>query len=503
VTVKDLKNELPERRILILEEMLMMLREPERRENFERLVPSAEEMKIFVDYLKLYKGDIIKHSQRSEVNRELVWKKFNKINEHVYLGDVQRWNSWRGKIDITGEEKAGFKYNSEEDNLWGHEYLYMPTVDLSFRDLTQVGRGDFPEIDLDKSNLSGAILDECNLKGSYLEHSILAFTSLKGVLLDHSHLRGSRIIISDFGGGGNPRKTIYGIELEGLAHFEDADFEDTLVIGTDLRYGRFDESKFISATMPYMDFRNGSFFHCDFTDAYMPDVCLQGADLRHSTLVRTNLARANISGAKVFGAGVARVNLEGTIQKDLIVTPDGEPVITADDLYMAQDISNFLENKVIGRSIETWKDKAVTIFGSFHPDEQKSQLLKIKDKLREKNYLPIVYDFTRPANQPNIKETSTTLARLSKFIIIDLTSSGKETKKELEGVASGVPSVVVVPILRKGEAVPSNFNRLKESHKLRILDPVEYRDSNELFNVLDIKVIGAAEVRLKELRSKY
>ncbi len=70
--------------------------------------------------------------------------------------------------------------------------------------------------------------------------------------------------------------------------------------------------------------------------------------------------------------------------------------------------------------IDTISKKIVLILGSFSP-EQKIFLEALKEALRGRNYLPVLFDFERPSSQ-DYTETVSTLAHLSRFIIADLTA---------------------------------------------------------------------------------
>jgi hypothetical protein len=52
--------------------------------------------------------------------------------------------------------------------------------------------------------------------------------------------------------------------------------------------------------------------------------------------------------------------------------------------------------------------------------ERKAVLDAVREELRRRDYVPILFDFEKPANQ-NVTGTVLTLARLARFIIADLT----------------------------------------------------------------------------------
>src|SRR5262249_34954936 len=99
--------------------------------------------------------------------------------------------------------------------------------------------------------------------------------------------------------------------------------------------------------------------------------------------------------------------------------PDTEPVVTVDNLEVAQFIYMLLNHRKIRDIITTIGEKAVLILGRFTP-ERKEVLDAIAEKLRELKYLPIIFDFERIPGR-DYTETVKILAGLSKFVIADIT----------------------------------------------------------------------------------
>jgi hypothetical protein len=80
------------------------------------------------------------------------------------------------------------------------------------------------------------------------------------------------------------------------------------------------------------------------------------------------------------------------------------------------------------------------ILGRFTP-ERKVVLNALRDELRKRNYLPVVFDFEKPASQTT-DETITLLARMARFVIADI-SDAKRVLQELRGIVPNLPSVAV------------------------------------------------------------
>jgi len=63
----------------------------------------------------------------------------------------------------------------------------------------------------------------------------------------------------------------------------------------------------------------------------------------------------------------------------------------------------------------------VLILGRFAP-ERKAILDAIRDALRTRDYLPVLFDFEKPSSR-DITETVSTLAHMARFVIADITDA--------------------------------------------------------------------------------
>ena len=136
------------------------------------------------------------------------------------------------------------------------------------------------------------------------------------------------------------------------------------------------------------------------------------------------------------------VTLTGSSQKGLVITPPGEAAITVDSLKVAQFIYLLLENPEIRDVIDTITSKVVLILGRFTL-ARKPVLDALRDKLREKGYSPVLFDFEKPATR-SYRETVSTLAHMARFVVADLTDA-KVVLQELERIVPALPSVPIQP----------------------------------------------------------
>lgn len=79
-----------------------------------------------------------------------------------------------------------------------------------------------------------------------------------------------------------------------------------------------------------------------------------------------------------------------------------------------------MNNPEIRDVLDTVTRKVVLLLGRFKP-ERKAVLDALKVELRSRNLVPVIFDFDQ-AEARDITETITLLARISRFVIADLTA---------------------------------------------------------------------------------
>lgn len=238
----------------------------------------------------------------------------------------------------------------------------------------------------------------------------------------------------------------------------------------------------------------------------MKDADLTRANLSHARLFGTGLVGARLAGAGLTGArihGISAWDLEideSTIQRDLVLTPwraaDGAPTITVDSLEVAQFVYLLLNNARIRHVIDTITSKVVLLLGRFS-DDRKLVLDALRDELRKRDYLPILLDSDAPSHR-TIHETISTLAHMSRFIIVDITDP-RSVPQELTAIVPHMPSVPVLPLLQ-GSASPwgmwehfAHYPWVLPIHRYTALDDLQAEITDSL--------ILPAERKVADLRS--
>ena len=93
------------------------------------------------------------------------------------------------------------------------------------------------------------------------------------------------------------------------------------------------------------------------------------------------------------------------------------------------------------------------ILGRFTP-ERKIVLEEVKAWLHAHDYVPVIFDFDRPASR-DFTETVVTLAHMARFIVADLTDPAS-IPKELEAIVPRL-AVPVQPVIQRQAVVYSMF----------------------------------------------
>jgi len=273
-------------------------------------------------------------------------------------------------------------------------------------------------------------------------------------------------------------------------------------------------AKLMKTALPCANLRYANLQWADLSDARMNQAILSPADLDQADLsradlsganlrwanltnvrfVKTNLSQADLTLCQVFGISVWNPVLTGAIQTNLRITTDDEPEITVDDLEVAQFIYLMLHNERVRQVIDTITSKVVLILGRF-TKPRKRVLDALRDELRRRNYLPVVFDFEKPANR-DLTETISTLAHMARFVIADLTDA-KSIPQELSAIIPNLPSVAIQPLIHVDDTEYAMFEHWQRYPW--VLETYRYATLVTLLTHLKEDVIDPAEQRANEI----
>jgi hypothetical protein len=128
--------------------------------------------------------------------------------------------------------------------------------------------------------------------------------------------------------------------------------------------------------------------------------------------------------------------------------------------------------------------------------ERKAVLDALRDELRRLDYLPILFDFDKPASR-DLTATVSTLAHLARLIIADLTDPSS-IPHELATVVPLTP-VPVQPIILSDENEYSMFVDLRTRYHW-VLATYHYNALPQLIADLRERVVAPAEAMVREFQ---
>ena len=336
-------------------------------------------------------------------------------------------------------------------------------------------RPDLSQADLSGTDLSGADLTEADLSG----------TDLSGADLNDAYLSRADLSEANLGGA-----------LLRNALLEKANLDVARLSGADLSGANLDRAFLRAADLSEADLSGADLTSANLTETDFPRANLAGASLNGALLVETNLVDATLTHCRIYGISAWDIRLsEGTKQRGLIITPEGEPSVTVDDLEVAQFVYLLLRNEKLRKVIDTVGKKGVLLLGRF-TEGRIVVLERLREELRKRGYLPIVFNFDKPETK-DFTETVRLLAGLSKFVIADLTSP-KSAPYELGAIVSQT-MIPFQPIIAEGETPFSMLQDLWINHPDRVFRPIHYSSPDALIASLDEKIIRPAEARFVEL----
>ncbi len=357
-------------------------------------------------------------------------------------------------------------------------------IDLSRRDLSGY---DLHEADLRVTNLANTNLSDCDLR-----EAKLLWANLEGATLDSTNFGDALLYEADLPDQDLTSAMLDDAVLEN-ANLARATFKGSELTGTEFVNANLEAAEFSDAVLTSVNFSRANLTRTDFTNTD-----LRGCTLDRATLIETVFRRANLSECTVYGVSAWDVDLEAADQSGLILSSPSSPgLLAVDNLEVAQFVYLLLHNEKIRDVIDTIGEKGVLILGRF--GDRKQLLDKLRIRLRELGFAPMVFDFQKPESK-DFTETIRTLAGMSAFIVADITKP-KSVPQEAQAV---VPDYMVpfVPVIEEGEEPWAMFQDLWVKHREWVFEPLEYGSIDELVPKLGTAVVEPALQRRKALLAR-
>jgi uncharacterized protein YjbI with pentapeptide repeats len=333
------------------------------------------------------------------------------------------WNSWRA-------QNPGIIPDLADADLQG---ILLGDANLANAVLTGANLSKATMVcpNIQSANLTKANLSDANFVGAKMSGVILAEANLNSVYLTGAELVGANLS---------------NIRLGGMANFVKAN-----LTGANLSGSVFPESYFGGANLTGAILRDADLAGANFPRAILKGADLTGANLTGANMVEADLSEADLTGCRVYGVSAWGLTLDASIQRDLIITSEKEAAITVDNIEVAQFIYLLLNNAKVRDVIDTMTSRIVLILGNFS-GERKEALDELRQALRTRKYVPVMFDF-EPTGSQRLIETVKLLARMARFVIADLTDA-KSVPLELATIVPTAPSVIFQPIILSSQKVP-------------------------------------------------
>jgi hypothetical protein len=344
---------------------------------------------------------------------------------------------------------------------------------------------DLAGLDLAEANLLGAKLSGARLTGTNLRAAFLSEADLSGVNLDGANLFAARIgetnlSMASLRGASLNQANLFGANLS----------------GADLSGASLQTAQLLTANLVGAHLGKSDLSFANFAGSDLKGADLSGANLMGCSLVGANLDACTLVNNCVYGISAWDIHGTPAIMTSLNVAPPGNPPVLVDDLKIAQFIYLLIDNKQIKDLIDTMTSKVVLLLGRFTP-ERKDVLDKVKTEIHRYGYVPVLFDFDKPASK-DVTGTVETLARMARFIIADLTDPSS-IPHELATLVPFLRTTPVLPIKLKGSVAFSLFDDLRRSYPW-VLETYVYKDCESLISSLPM-VIQPADKKAEEFRN--
>ena len=431
-----------------------------------------------------------------------------RLREGVEGFNSWRWHEPRAAIDLMDTDLHGLDLKGAQLQFAKLDGANCSGADLRKASLigaSAVG-ARFDEAKLAESTLTQADFSRASLvktdaarvsgMSSKFIRADLTQAFLSGAVLSFADFSGARLARADISAADFDRAALDGACAQ-EAYAVNARFPQAFLNEADFSGANCVGAQFPQAELKGAVFAGGSLFAANLTETNLTGADLRNVILERARLVRTCLDGAQLEGCRVYGIATWDVSLAGAQQNALVITPTELPTITVDHLEVAQFVYLLLNNERIREVIDTITSKAVLILGRFTP-ERKAVLDALRDHLRRKGYLPILFDFEKPATR-NLTETVSTLGHLSRFVIADL-SAARSIPQEIERLVPRLPSVVFRPLIAADDEPWAMWEDFQVYPW--VLEPYRYASQAALLDALEEWVIAPAEQRLAELSAQ-
>ncbi|HRW09287.1 MAG TPA: pentapeptide repeat-containing protein [Caldilineaceae bacterium] len=291
--------------------------------------------------------------------------------------------------------------------------------------------------DLLSINLVGADLSGLDLRGVNFRGAILSESSFRGSDLRDAECFAARFTKCDF----------YKAKL-GQAGLKQANFRDAILVEADLTGATLEGAQMVLSDLTGAVLCDANLQFVIMSGSVLRSADLTGASLCGASLVGADLQDAVLSRNEVWGTSTWDIKGTPRIEEDLLVTLPMEgtmPPVHVDDFAMAQVLYLLVREDSRGKLFDSMAATGVLIIGRF-ADGGLETLYTVRDWLRQRKYVPIIFDFERPAIQTYTSMIQG-LAGVVRMVVVEL--SGPSVPQELTATVP-IQKKPFISILKQG-----------------------------------------------------
>jgi uncharacterized protein YjbI with pentapeptide repeats len=388
----------------------------------------------------------------------------NQQHLELFQQGAEIWNAWRKEHpeiqpDLCSTDTLKVKLSHLDLSNFDLNHTTMMAVELVGANFsgTDLRGACFTMAHLREANFTGANvsnayfgeadLTRANFSAADLREAIFHWATCSGTQLKEA----KNLHQADFTSAYFRSLDLSGTNLAGaqldFAEFHHVDLRETNLSHANLCGARLHEANLQGANLQgaFLGCANlvdAHLSHANLTNAYLvaaklygADCCdahFQGANLSRANLVWANLTRAILTNCRIYGISAWNIQVEGAVQKNIILTDEGQPTITIDDVRIAQFVHLYLTSQEIRAIVNSFTTRVVLTL--MHPTTEHQHMLEALGKaLRLSHYHLLLFDVTTLSSQKDL-DVLDSLVSLARFLLVDLPALPPVTNKASIGL---------------------------------------------------------------------
>ncbi len=301
---------------MIDNDLLRFLRDEISLQDFEELENWQKNFSILISYVVKFGVPMHKFEERGEFAEE------NRLSLNSQLSLIAVLNSCAlkttevSKISWPTRNSAKSWINKLKDHDTHDENIGILNGCLSYISFNNC---NLKLMDFEHADLGNDELDHVNLERTNLNGAILAYASLKKANLKEAHLSGADLMMANLENANLGKSDLNGANLNYSnlrgANFAKAFMKDAKLFKTDLEEANLENADLENAYLSESNLRtanckSANLKYAELSGSILKSACFDFAELEGANLSSSNLERATMKGANLTAANLSNSNLE-------------------------------------------------------------------------------------------------------------------------------------------------------------------------------------------------